>query len=92
MVPILNYGAEVLGYNKCKDIESVHCKFIRKLLHVQKSTNLNGLYGELRRYPMKIRRQIIMLKSWSKLVNLDNSYITKKIYNMFKTKQIITGH
>ena len=86
VVPILNYGAEVLVYNKCKDIESVHSKFIRKLLHVQKSTNLDGLFGELRRYHMKIRRQIIMVKFWSKLVNLDNSSIIKKIYNMLKNE------
>ena len=91
VAPILNYGAEVLRYNKCKDIESVHCKFIRKLLHVQKSTTLDGLYGELGRNPMKIRRQIIMVKFWSKLVNLDNSRLIKKICNMLKTKQIITG-
>ena len=91
VAPTLNYGAEVLRYNKCKDIESVHCKFIRKLLHVQKSTNLDGLYGELGRNPMKIRRQIIMVKFWSKLVNLDNSRLIKKICYMIKTKQIITG-
>ena len=65
---------------------------MRKVLHVQKSTNLDGLYGELGRYPMKIRRQITMVKFWTKLLNLDDNNITKKIYNMLKMKQIITGH
>ena len=86
VAPILNYGAEVLGYNECKDTECVHCKFMRKVLHVQKSTNLDGLYGELGRYPMKIRRQITMVKFWTKLLNLDDNNITKKIYNMLKNE------
>ena len=49
---ILNYSAEVWGYKDSKDIEQVHCKFLRKVLCVKKSTNLDALYGELGRYPL----------------------------------------
>ena len=53
---VLNYNAAVWGNHESKDIELIHCKFLRKVLHVKKSTNLEGLYGELGRYPMKITR------------------------------------
>ena len=48
---ILNYSAEIIGVLEAKDIELVHTKFCRWSLLVRKSTNLTGLYGELRRVP-----------------------------------------
>lgn len=81
---VLNYGAEVFGYNECKNIEIIHCKFLRKILCVRKSTNLDGMYGELGRYPMAIHRKIIIMKYWLKLLKLSNDCIFKKTYNMLK--------
>ena len=80
---ILNYSAEVWGYHESKDIELVHCKFLRKVLCVKKSTNLEGLYGELGRYPLKIQRTLILIKYWLKIINSDNSLI-KTMYTMMK--------
>ena len=51
---ILNYSAEIIGAVEAKDIELVHTKFCRWILHVRKSTNLTGLYGELGRVPFTI--------------------------------------
>ena len=56
---ILNYSAEVWGNTKSDEIERIHCKFLRKVLCVNKSTNLDGLYGELGRYPMKIKKSLL---------------------------------
>jgi len=42
---MLNYSAEVWGYKDSKEIDKVHCKFLRKVLCVKKSTNLEALYG-----------------------------------------------
>lgn len=84
VAPILHYGAEVFGFNEGKSIEKVHCKFLRKVLCVRKSTNLDAVYGELGRYPLAIHRKIIMIKYWFKILNLDNNCILKKIYNMLK--------
>ena len=36
---VLNYGSEVWGYDKCRDIDIVHNKFCRYVLCVKKSTN-----------------------------------------------------
>jgi hypothetical protein len=80
---ILNYNAAVWGNHDSKDIELVHCKFLRKVLNVKKSTNLDGLYGELGRYPMKISRQLIMIKYWTKIIKSTNPLI-RTVYNMLE--------
>ena len=82
--PVLNYAAEVWGNHNGKNIESVHCKFIRKILCVKKSTNIEGLYGEVGRYPMYIRRMLIMIKYWIKIVSSDHT-ILKTVYHMLRT-------
>ena len=82
---ILNYGGEVLGLNDAKDIELIHTKFCRWVLHVRKSTNLTGLYGELGRVPFLVHRKIRMISYWMKLLALDNQTIPKKIYTILKT-------
>jgi hypothetical protein len=81
---ILNYGAAIIGDHESKNIELLHCKFLRKILCVKKSTNLDALYGETGRYPMKIQRKIIMFKYWVKLINLADSSLLKSIYNLLK--------
>ena len=67
--PVLNYSSEVSGYFESKDIEKVHLKVLRKLLCVNKSTNLYGLYGELGRVPLIIIRKVHMFRYWFKYSN-----------------------
>ena len=43
------------GLHEGKDIENIHTKFLRKILCVNKSTNLAGLYGEL--VPLQVIRK-----------------------------------
>ena len=77
MGSILNYSAEVIGLYEVKDIEMIHTKFCRWILHVRKSTNLTGLYGELGRVPFIVIRKIRMINYWIKLLSL-GKYCTKK--------------
>ena len=81
---ILNYGAEIIGNNDGTDLELVHCKFLRKILCVQKSTNLDRLYGETGRCPMNIHRRILMFKYWLKILSLENTSLVKSLYNVVK--------
>ena len=53
---VLNYASEVWGMIDGKDIEITHTKFSRKILCVNKSINLVGLYGELGRVPLNVLR------------------------------------
>lgn len=81
---ILNYSAEVWGIHEAKDIELIHTKFCRWVLHVKKSTNLTGLYGELGRVPFFITRKIRMFNYWTKLFKLSENAIPWQIYMMLK--------
>ena len=85
MGSILNYDGEVLGLSEAKDIELIHIIFCRWVLHVRKSTNLTGLYGELGRVPFIVHQKIRMISYWMKLLALDNQVIPKKSYTMLKT-------
>lgn len=82
VAPILNYSSEIWGNIEAKDIEAVHLKCCRKILYVRKSTNLDAIYGELGRTPMKVRPQIHMLKYWSKLCSCDRNSLLYKTYSM----------
>ena len=53
---VLNYGSEVWGYDKCRDIDIVH-KFCRYILCVKKSTNVDAMYGDLGRLPLSVFRK-----------------------------------
>ena len=67
-----NYGAEIWGYTKSKDIEGLHLKFLKRLLRVNQSTCNVFVYGELGRYPLYINRFVRIIKYWSKLQTTDN--------------------
>ena len=54
VVPILLYGCEVWGYSDYKKLEFVHRKFIKRILHLRKSTPAYMLYGETGRLPLSI--------------------------------------
>ena len=41
---IINFGAEIWGTHNATDVELLHTKFIRSILRVKRSTNLNALY------------------------------------------------
>ena len=81
---ILNYGAEISFNTQSNDIEKVHCKFLRKILGVRKSTNLDAIYGDHGRYPMKIRWKIIAIKYWINILKLNNNSLIKRMYNVIK--------
>ena len=81
---VLNYCSEVWGANDGKDIELVHTKFCRKILIVNRSTNLEGLYGELGRIPLKIIRKINMIRYWIRIIKLNDNSTVKIVYNMLK--------
>ena len=82
--PVLNYAAEVWGHHQGSDVESILTKFCRKILVVKKSSNLDALYGELGKIPLKLQRKLITLKYWVKLLNSDRDSILYKIYNTLK--------
>ena len=81
---VLNYASEVWGMNDGKDIEIIHTKFLRKILCVNKSTNLVGLYGELGRVPLNVLRKVNMIRYWTKILQPKEDSLERYVYTMLK--------
>ena len=81
---ILNFGAEIWGNHNATDIEQIHTKFIRSILRVKRSTNLNALYGETGRLPLSVFRKFIIIKYWIKILKLPDSSLVKQAYLFLK--------
>ena len=92
VTPVLHYSAEIWGQDSGKELEIIHTKFLRKILCVNKSTNLSALYGELRRYPLSVMRKLHIFKYWFKIISRTNDSRIKIIYeSLFNdTEQNIT--
>ena len=84
---MLNYSSEVWGFHEGKDIEQVHTKNLWKILCVDKSTNLAGLYGELGRVavPLNVIRKIHIFRYWPKILQSNENSLIKHIYTMLES-------
>ena len=71
-------------YFPSKIVELIHIKFLRKILNVNKSTYLDGLYGKLGRYTMHIKRTILIMKYWIEILNQPDHSLMKQVYNMLQ--------
>ena len=80
--PILNYGSEIWGFHKSVDIERLHLKFLKLILHVKPQTMDYIVYGELGRVPMAIIRKIRILKYWTRIIQDKDSLM----YKLFSCK------
>ena len=68
-----------MGNHKSVDIERLHLKFLKLILHVKPQTMDYIVYGELGRVPMAIIRKIRILKYWTTIIQDKYSLMYKKI-------------
>ena len=78
---MLNYGCEITGFKKSKDIERIHLKFCKNILRVPWNACNAAVYGELGRYPMYISRYCKIVKYWCKITHSEN-IILNRLYNL----------
>jgi hypothetical protein len=84
-VSILNYSAEVWGY---QEIERIHFKFCKQILNVKLSTRNVGVYGELARFPLYFNRYVRIIKFWFEVLNTKNVVIRKKNELMLENEKV----
>ena len=63
ITPILEYGCQIWNFQAVnnREIEILHCKFCKFILKVPSSATNVGVYGELGRKPMHLRRGIYIV-------------------------------
>ena len=84
--PILNYACEIWGSYDAKPLEVLHTKFLRYVLGVRQSTPNSYVSGELGEFPLKLDRQIRVIKYWFKVLKSPNESLIKKVYQKLKLK------
>ena len=85
ILPILNYGNQIWGFNPGKAIERVHLHFCKNILGVKKTTSTDFVYGELGRMPLQNRRVYDIIIFWIKLLFQSEQKYTKKVYLLLKS-------
>ena len=81
VVPILLYGSEVWGFSKTDIIERMQLRFCKILLKLNKNTPNLMIYGELGRYPLKVKIKTRMVTFWHKLT-ANNKKISTTMYKL----------
>lgn len=76
VLPVLTYGCEVWGVENLDVIEKFHLKYLKIILHVNKSTCSNMVYGELGRLPVTIHIKSRILSFWGKLLKCNEPKVS----------------
>ena len=79
VVPIIDYCAGVWGFKSYPKCNTVHNRAIRAYLGVHsKSSNL-AIRGDVRWTDPDVRRKLEMIRMWDRLINMDDSRLTKRV-------------
>ena len=78
--PVVLYGAEVWGSEKCDILERLQLRFFKYVLSVNKFTSSMMVYGELGAIPLDIVIKSRMLTFWARLCTGEKHKISNRIY------------
>ena len=80
VVPVMDYCSGVWGFKQHSKADVVQNRAIRYFLGVHRFTPTLALNGEVGWVPCKTRRWVNILRLWNRLVKMNDSRITKKIF------------
>ena len=83
---VLSYGSEIWGFSKSKETERIHryLNFGKRILKVKSTTSNGGIYGELERYPLYIKRYVRLIRYWINLLTTDNTILAMVYKDMLE--------
>jgi hypothetical protein len=85
--PILEYGCEVWSDDMdWVEAERLQLFVARRILRCTATTTNEAVLGELGWWTMRARRDMIRLNYWGKLVNMEDSRVTKLVYRTSKKR------
>ncbi len=82
VVPIIDYGSGIWGYKHHGDGNKIQFRAIRYILRVHSKAALLALEGDMGWTSSKTRHHIHMIRLWNKFINMDESRITKCVFNL----------
>jgi hypothetical protein len=63
-------------------LQNLLVRYLKYVLGVKTSTCTPAVLGELGRYPMYVNQHVRLIKYWIRLVQMDNSRLVKKAFNV----------
>jgi hypothetical protein len=79
--PSLEYGCEVWSEDaEWVDAERLQLFVAKRILRCSTNTSNEAVLGELGWWTMKARRDMLRMRYWRKIVNMDESRVTKLVY------------
>ena len=90
VAPVLDYGSCIWGYGAHENVRSVQNRAIRLYLGVHKFASNLSISGDMGWVPRIVRRKIIILKFWNRLMHMNRSRLTKKVFNWDKDSRAPT--
>ena len=82
--PILCYGSEIWGFNYSDIIETVHTKFCKRVLGVNKFTSNAAVLGDCGRYSLSVTYYKRCIKYWLKIIQTPDGRYIKECYRVLK--------
>ena len=77
---ISDYSAAVMGYSEYQSLQKVHLRAIRAFLGVPKNAPNPGVLSEVDWLLPTFRTRVSMIRHYHRMINMDNSRLTKKVF------------
>ena len=77
---VMDYGSEIWGFKDFAKLNTVQQNAIRVYLGLHKFAPIDGFIGDMGWTQAQIRRQVSMIRFWNRLVNMNDSRLTKKVF------------
>ncbi len=83
IAPLIDYGSEIWYRDSIvKKLETLHLRYLKRVLKVRQQTPTLAIYGELGRYPLNIRLQCNVLKYLHRAYSFPSDSVHGRIVKM----------
>ena len=81
VVPVTDYSSSVWGYKPYAQLDYIQNRAIRYFLGVHRFTPILAIVGDSGWLPSQYRRWLTILRFWNRLLLMDDSRLTKHVFN-----------
>ena len=82
--PVLEYAAEIWGEKDWEEAEILQRTMAKRILGMKMRAPNEAVLGDLGWWPLKARRDMIRLRYWQKILNMDEKRLPRLVYDWEK--------
>ena len=80
ILPVIEYGAEIWGGEAAQKLESLQLQYYKRLFGLHQTTHSQILKGDMGLFSLKLRRSILMLRFWLKIIRCNEDRLVSAAY------------